>query len=146
MGRLFLAMALVGVTAVAADLQKVEATTDGFCVQEVLRLQRERDRVPLEQMGLIPFMKYKVALQKAISAAKQTYRTYGGYTPEAEIYVRKAETVRTTKGTAGHVVELDQRGDEDLITFYFTVENRGSAKLKLALHDDQSSTAYWICE
>lgn len=131
------------------DLQKARAS-EGSCVLDVLELNKAKDRKKTGDEGLTndgeSFLR---AIKKR---AESIYKTYIGYVEETEIHVKKAEAIygwnslKQQRYVIGGVVSLDQNGDEDLITFYFKREYNSAASLKVVIHEEQSSTAYWICE
>ena len=146
------ALTLLASTAFAAEIElKTADRIDGFCVQNVLSMTSSRQRTP-KSSPLISDDATQV-LAKAEARAVNIYRDYMGPDWQIDpIIVRKSTFVKYAGDSSDHraktgaIVEVHTDADEDVVTFYFEKNDAGGVDLLMALHDEQSATAFWVCE
>jgi hypothetical protein len=136
------------------NAQAQPAQVDGFCVMDVLAMERAEHVDPMDEdrVNTKDLLVYEEALERArlLYAAEDVY-----YSTTLEILVHEGNLLVGTDAYSddqrmmGVKISLWLNGDEDIITYYFYVDLESETKelkLKMFLHDEQTASAFWPCE
>jgi ribosomal protein L35AE/L33A len=159
---IFIALALSSINSASASENMTDITTgvlmDGFCVADTMALASSTDTVSFESSKIKKDA--KTFLYKVGARSIKLYRNYfasNGLSPEEQdklrissrvVYKEKYAGSGTYKKViAGAVVSVDGIiGDEDQLTFFYQMTRDEKTKLRLVIHNEQSSVAYWHCD